>query len=103
MTAHQDRLAVLAHEQRDFEKYQQFNFRLLYWERQSGNFKRPCLPGWNDPNRGCDLSQYDPAKHNVGFFSGLEIEPGRFLIDIDFDWAPGGGALERHPARDQLW
>jgi hypothetical protein len=67
-------------------------FRLLYWKRHGDDpkeWKGPRDKGWNDPERRYPLDLYDPATMNVGIFTGHEIAPGKFLVGVDFDWAPG--------------
>jgi hypothetical protein len=65
-------------------------FRLVFWNRvgEPRDWKGPHHTGWNDKDR-----VYDPASYhdgmNVGTFTGHEIQPGRFLADVDFDWAGG--------------
>lgn len=72
-------------------RYQSLGFRLLFWERNGdpSEWKGPHEKGWNDPNRQYPIERFDPAKHNVGLFTGCELTPGKFLADLDFDWAPG--------------
>jgi putative DNA primase/helicase len=77
--------------------YQRFGFPLLYWERvgsDAKDWKGPRERGWNDPARLYPLELFNPARHNLGVFTGSEIAPGRFLADFDIDWA-GGIALAK--------
>jgi putative DNA primase/helicase len=75
--------------------YQRYNFRLLYWDRKGSDPKDWKGPhgveakGWNDPQRLYPIENFDPSKMNLGTFTGHEIEPGKFLVDIDLDWAAG--------------
>lgn len=74
--------------------YQTFGLKLLYWERQGQpkDWKGPGGSegvGWNDPARVYPLDQYDPSHMNLGLFTGYEIATGKFLADVDLDWADG--------------
>jgi len=72
--------------------YARFGLRLLTWERKGTDpkdWKGPRDKGWNDPERVYPLDQYDPERMNIGTFTGHEIAPGKFLTDLDLDWAPG--------------
>jgi hypothetical protein len=65
-------------------------FRLVLWPREGdpNGWKGPHVKGWNDKTRVYDHTTYH-ANMNVGTFTGHEIQPGRFLADVDFDWEPG--------------
>jgi hypothetical protein len=69
-------------------KYKALGWRLLYWERKGTpkDWKGPRDKGWNAPDREYDLSLYNPEVHNLGVFTGHEVEPGKFLADVDLDW-----------------
>lgn len=72
--------------------YESLGFRLIYWKRNGpdpSTWKGPIDKGWNDPTRPYPLDAYDPATMNVGVITGHEISPGRFLADVDLDWAGG--------------
>lgn len=72
--------------------YQGFGFRLLHWERKGNDpkdWKGPRDKGWNAKDRQYPLEQFDPARMNLGVFTGHEVSEGRFLSDVDLDWAPG--------------
>lgn len=58
-------------------------FRLVYFERTA---KGPHVDGWTSWSHR--LEHYQDGM-NVGTFTGHEIAPGRFLADVDFDWAEG--------------
>ncbi len=69
-------------------RYTERGFRLIYWPRgkDPATWKGPREAGWNertyspdDYNEGC----------NVGVLLGTEIQPGKFLCDVDFDWTDG--------------
>lgn len=72
-------------------RYQALGFRLVAWERNGdpSEWKGPHAKGWNDPARTFDPAAFDPTKHNLGLFTGCELTPGKFVADLDFDWAPG--------------
>lgn len=77
------------------QHYQDLGFRLVYWERKGSDpkdWKGPAgkdATKWNDPERVYPLDKFEPAKMNLGIFTGHEISPGHFLTDVDFDWAEG--------------
>ena len=64
------------------KRYKERGFRLIFYPAKT---KIPSA-GWNakDPPK----VEYQ-EEQNVGVVLGNEIEPGRFLADIDFDWIPG--------------
>ena len=65
---------------------------MCYWRRVGHDpkeWKGPHVNGWNDPDRSYPLDGYNPETMNLGTFDGHEIAPGRFLDDVDFDWAEG--------------
>jgi predicted P-loop ATPase len=61
------------------------NFRIVTW-RCNGDAKGPYEEGWQ--NRIYTLDDYREG-YRVGLITGHEIAPGRFLHDVDIDWAPG--------------
>lgn len=74
------------------QQYQQLGLRIVYWPRKGNDpkeWKGPRTKKWNDPALQYPIEAYDPATMNVGVVTGHEIAPGKFLIDIDFDWQPG--------------
>jgi predicted P-loop ATPase len=73
-------------------RYQALGFRLIYWARRGDDpklWKGPHEKGWNDPAREYPLDAYDPDVHNLGLITGTEVSPGRFVADVDLDWADG--------------
>lgn len=71
------------------ELYVRLGFHLVFWPRRddpTDDWKGPREPGWQTKSwhqAPClDATQ-------VGVMLGVEIAPGRFLLDADFDWAPG--------------
>lgn len=65
------------------QRYYDRGFRLLFYE--SGK-KGPETPAWT--SRSDTLADYKVGQ-NVGTFTGVEIETGKWLVDIDFDWPDG--------------
>jgi predicted P-loop ATPase len=65
------------------EDYVKRNFRLVFYPQK---LKGPREEGWT-------FKPYPPesyqAGQNVGVMLGTEVAPGRFLVDLDFDWAEG--------------
>jgi hypothetical protein len=88
------------------EKYQRLGLRLFFWER-TGNpkddWKKAIGEKWNDRHRVYDLAQFNPERHNVGTIIGYEIQPGRFLADVDLDWSPPRELLTLLPASDFMF
>lgn len=76
------------------ETYIANNFRVVFWP-QIGDSKGPRESGW--PAKNYRLEDYVEG-YRVGILTGTEIAPGRFLHDIDIDWAPGSAiALDLLP------
>jgi putative DNA primase/helicase len=63
----------------------EWNYRQIFWE-QNGDTKGPKEPGW--PQRVFTLDDYHEG-YRVGILMGVEVEPGKFLHDLDIDWGPG--------------
>lgn len=61
------------------------NFRLVFWPHV-GDSKGPREQGWQ--LKHYHISDYQPG-HRVGIITGHEVAPGKFLHDVDIDWAPG--------------
>lgn len=74
------------------KRYTDLNFRLIYWPRHGSDpkdWKGPREASWNDPTKSYPLDKYDPETMNLGVITGHEIAPGKYLTDIDLDWAGG--------------
>lgn len=68
------------------KKYYERGFRVIFYQsKQKGPSGQEAV-GW--PDRSDKLEDWKPGS-NVGVFTGHEISPGKFLVDIDFDWEPG--------------
>lgn len=67
------------------ERYIELGFKLVFWPRDLG--KGPSDAKWQQKanNGEYTADQYHEGM-NVGALLGVEISPGRFLVDIDFDW-----------------
>src|SRR5678816_1095038 len=61
------------------------NFHVVMWPDR-GDLKGPTEPGW--PTKPYNLADFTPEMR-VGLVTGQEVAPGRFLHDVDIDWAPG--------------
>src|SRR5262249_15352372 len=61
------------------QRYQSRNFKLVYYPSRS---KEPIHNDWQ--TRSYTLNDYTP-NWNVGIICGVEIAPGRFLHDVDYD------------------
>lgn len=70
--------------------YARLGLRVFLWKRSEKpeEWKRAIGRSWNRPEMVDDLATYDPTVHNVGTITGYEISPGKFLADVDIDWAP---------------
>lgn len=60
-------------------------FKLVFWPAD-GDQKGPKEKDW--PRQQKNLTDYHPGDR-VGIVTGAEVAPGRYLIDVDIDWAPG--------------
>lgn len=61
------------------------NFKVVMWPAR-GSQKGPTEEGWKTK----PFSPEDYKENTrVGIITGNEIEPGKFLHDVDIDWAPG--------------
>jgi len=68
------------------KKYYERGFRLIFYsEKQKGPTGQEAL-NWTE--RSDKLNDWRPNR-NVGVFTGHEIQPGKFLVDVDFDWSDG--------------
>jgi hypothetical protein len=69
-------------------RYAERGFRLLFWPRgkDPATWKGPREPGWN--TKVWNVEDYQEGM-NVGVLLGSELEPGKFLADVDFDWTEG--------------
>src|SRR6187549_1057235 len=70
-------------------KYRQRGFRLVFFPAK---LKGPREDNW-PANPDVDSNYSDGM--NVGIVTGHEITPGKFLVDIDFDWDGGLSMLKR--------
>lgn len=68
------------------KKYYERGFRLVFYGAKKKGPEGQEAVGWTD--RADKIEDYRPSR-NVGVFLGTEIKPGKFLHDIDFDWADG--------------
>lgn len=70
-----------------FRKFLDRGFPLIHYPEKSKAPIGPEAKGW--PSRAVRSPEgYIPGK-NWGVLLGSEIAPGRFLVDVDFDWALG--------------
>lgn len=68
------------------KKYFDRGFRLIFYQsKQKGPTGQEAIK-WTE--RSDKIEDYKEGM-NVGVFTGVEIQPGRYLVDIDFDWADG--------------
>jgi predicted P-loop ATPase len=64
-------------------RYVERGFKLVFYATKT---KGPREKGWN--SKECKPEDYQEGQ-NVGVLLGTEIAPGRFLVDVDFDWPQG--------------
>lgn len=67
--------------------YFERNYHVVFWP-DKGTQKGPTEKGWK--TKPFSLDDYTPQTR-VGIITGQEIEPGKFLHDVDIDWAIGMG------------
>jgi hypothetical protein len=72
----------------DVQKLAHRGLRMVFYADRT---KAPTMPGWTDRN---DRPE-DYRGGNVGIFTGVEIAPGRFLADVDFDQPDGLPLVKR--------
>lgn len=74
------------------KKYFEHGYRVVFWEDE-GSRKGPKEPSWQV--KEFKLEDYNPKKHRVGLITGVEVEPGKFLLDVDIDWAEGSKIAQK--------
>jgi predicted P-loop ATPase len=74
-------------------EYLDRGFRLLVFPIRTKGPNEKSDKGWRD--RVFSPGDYHEGKHNIGVFTGTEIEPGKFLVDVDFDWTEGLALAKR--------
>lgn len=67
------------------ERYFSDNFQVVFWPA-TGDQKGPKEKDW--PRKPAKLADWKDGTR-VGILTGVEISPGKFLHDVDIDWAPG--------------
>lgn len=68
------------------QRYVERGFRLVFYPTKRKGPIGAEAAGWN--TRTYTLDDYHDGD-NVGVMTGHEIQPGRFLVDVDFDWTDG--------------
>jgi len=68
------------------QRYLDNHYRIVLWKAE-GSSKGPKEKDW--PTKTYTAGQYKEDTHRVGLLLGIEVEPGKFLHDIDIDWADG--------------
>lgn len=77
--------------------YFEHGWRVVLWP-QIGDSKGPTQKGW--PDKIFKKEDYQDG-YRIGVITGQEISPGRYLHDVDIDWAPGANiALAFLPTTD---
>lgn len=70
-----------------FKKYLQRGFRLIKFQHKQKGPTGVDAVDW--PNKYIDSEDGYEDDRNWGVLLGIEIEQGRFLVDVDFDWQDG--------------
>ena len=68
------------------KRYYERGFRLIFYPTQQKGPSGQEAVGWQ--SRSDEIGDWREGR-NVGIFTGHEISPGKFLADLDFDWADG--------------
>lgn len=68
------------------KKYYERGFRLIFYDTKKKGPEGPEAVGWTGKSH--QTKDYREGV-NVGIFLGTEISPGKYLADLDFDWADG--------------
>lgn len=68
------------------QRYVERGFRLVFYPTKQKGPTGPDAAGWNE--RTYHAVDWRPGL-NIGVLLGHEIQPGKFLVDVDFDWAEG--------------
>lgn len=74
------------------KRYFDQNYRVVFW-RDEGSQKGPIEKAWQ--LKTYELSEYREKIHRVGLVTGTEVEPGKFLHDVDIDWAEGSRVAQK--------
>lgn len=72
------------------QAYVERNFHLTFWP-QSGDDKGPREPSW--PKHPKTLADWHEGLR-VGIVTGSEVAPGKFIHDVDLDWAAGSSIAQ---------
>lgn len=67
------------------QSYLDKNFQVVFWPA-TGDQKGPTTKDW--PRAPKTIADYHDGDR-VGIVTGKEIAPGKHLVDVDVDWAPG--------------
>lgn len=73
------------------ESYINRGLKVVFWPStdpsgKPNEWKGPREPGWL--SKTYTLDDYHEGDR-VGIMHGVEIEPGKFVVDVDIDWGPG--------------
>ena len=74
------------------KRYIDRGYRVVFW-KDKGADKGPKEAGW--PLKEYALEEYRPEKHRVGLLLGIEVETGKWLHDVDIDWADGSRIAQK--------
>jgi hypothetical protein len=67
-------------------RYLEWGFSVVQWPCH-GDQKGPTAPGWQHHPITSAAEYHDG--YRLGILTGTEIQPGRYLADVDIDWAAG--------------
>lgn len=67
------------------QSYIDKGFQLVFWP-STGDWKGPREKNWID--KRYTIEDYHDGDR-VGIMHGVEVSPGKYLVDVDVDWGPG--------------
>lgn len=68
------------------QSYIDRGFQVVFWPGVGNDWKGPREPGWID--KRYTIADYHEGDR-VGIMHGVEVAPGRYVVDVDIDWGPG--------------
>lgn len=86
------------------QQYLDRGFKLVFWPAV-GDQKGPREAGWLEKGAAgqYDITHYKEG-YRVGILHGVELTPGRFVVDVDIDWGQGVEiAKALLPATQFIW
>ncbi len=69
------------------QSYLAKGLKLVFWPG-AGDLKGPREAGWLEKAKAGGYTSYSDGDR-VGIMHGVEMSPGRYVVDVDVDWGPG--------------